>query len=221
MSTATKLVKGLLASAKPRAPKRRAIEAPVALPRPTTDGGMPLMRALGLRRSQREFLPGALTPQEISDLLWAACGVNRPESRGRTAPSALDAQEIDLYIAMEGGLYLYEPFLHATSLVSREDARDVTGYQDFVDSAPVDLVYVADLGQMRRLSPDQQITYSAVSAGAMAQNVYLYCASAGLATVVRGWFDRVSLARTLGLGEHEHIVVAQTVGRPPIASRVY
>lgn len=221
MSTATKLIKGLIGATRPRSAQARGVGPVIALPPAVIEGGMPLMQALGLRRSQRDFLPDGLTLQELSNLLWAACGVNRPAIRGRTAPSALNAQEIDVYVATKDGLYLYDPFNHALLPVSSEDARNVTGYQDFVDSAPVDLVYVADLALAQGLSPDQQVAYPAVAAGAIAQNVYLHCASVGLATVVRGWLDRLALARALGLGEDKHIVVAQTVGRPSGASRVY
>jgi nitroreductase len=126
----------------------------------------------------------------------------------------MGAQEIDVYCAMAGGLYIYDPRAHSLSLVSAVDARRVTGHQDFVDDAPLDLVYVADQTHMAAVPNSQREAYSAVAAGAIAQNVYLYCASAGLATVVRGWFDRHALTTALGLGEHERVVIAQTVGYP-------
>lgn len=147
-------------------------------------------------------------------MLWAAFGISRAEGNGRTAPSARDAQEIDIYAAVPGGLYIYDPFAHSLTLVAAVDARNVTGYQDFVDEAPLDLVYVADHWHMSASPSEERYAYSAVAAGAIAQNVYLYCASAGLATVVRGWFDRKALSAALRLSEHEHVVVAQTVGYP-------
>lgn len=154
-------------------------------------------------------------PQRVlSDLLWAAFGVNRAEGNGRIAPSARDAQEIDVYAALQGGLYIYEPYAHSLSLVAAVDARKVTGYQDFVDEAPLDLVYVADHWHLSAAPMEERFAHSAVAVGAIAENVYLYCASAGLATVVRGWLDRAALSKALRLSEHEHVVVTQTVGFP-------
>jgi hypothetical protein len=214
MSTLTKIALSFIGRHKPDRVKARAIADSIALPRPDTHGGIPLMQALAMRCSQREFSSGALPQEMLSNLLWAAFGINRPKSNGRTAPSARDAQEIDVYAALPGGLYVYDPFAHSLSLVAAVDARNVTGYQDFVDEAPLDLVYVADHAHMSEMSSAERQAYSAVAAGAIAQNVYLYCASAGLATVVRGWLDRAALSRALRLTEHERIIVAQTVGYP-------
>jgi SagB-type dehydrogenase family enzyme len=149
----------------------------------------------------------------LSNLLWAAFGLNR-SGGGRTAPSALNAQEIDVYAALAGGLYIYDAKSHALRLIDRCDARRVTGYQDFVDEAPLDLVYVADFAHLDRLPADQRAIFSGTCAGAVAQNVYLYCASAGLATVVRGWLDRAALAKALRLSDDQHVLLAQTVGYP-------
>jgi SagB-type dehydrogenase family enzyme len=148
----------------------------------------------------------------LSNLLWAAYGINRPETGGRTAPSALNAQEIDVYVALPRGLYLYDAKAHALRLVKECDARRVTGYQDFVDHAPLDLIYVADHAHTDRVPAQLRRVYAAASAGAIAQNVYLFCAANGLATVVRGWFDRKALTAALGLGNDEEVVLTQTVG---------
>jgi nitroreductase len=126
----------------------------------------------------------------------------------------MNAQEIDVYAAFAGGLYIYESKAHVLRLVAEVDARKVTGYQDFVDEAPLDLIYVADNVHMGAVSADVRLLYSAASAGAIAQNVYLYCASAGLATVVRGWFDRTALAAALKLSADEQVLLTQTVGYP-------
>lgn len=214
MTTLTKVALSFIGQLKPDRVKTRAIAQSVLLPRPHTQGGLPLMQALAKRRSVREFSPGPLPQQMLSDLLWAAFGINRAEGNGRTAPSARDAQEIDIYAALPGGLYIYDPFAHSLTLVAAVDARNVTGYQDFVDAAPLDLVYVADHGHMSASPSEERYAYSAVAAGAIAQNVYLYCASAGLATVVRAWFDRAALSKALRLSEHEHVIVAQTVAYP-------
>ncbi|RPI46656.1 MAG: SagB/ThcOx family dehydrogenase [Betaproteobacteria bacterium] len=214
MSTLQKVALSFIGRLKPERVKIRATAKSIPLPRPNVQGGMPLMEALAKRRSIREFSPDPLPPRVLSDVLWAAFGVNRAAANGRTAPSARDAQEIDIYAAMAGGLYVYDPFAHNLSLVAAVDARKVTGYQDFVGEAPLDLVYVADHWHLSAAPAEERFAYSAVAAGAIAENVYLYCASAGLATVVRGWLDCAALAQALRLSEHEHVVIAQTVGYP-------
>jgi SagB-type dehydrogenase family enzyme len=186
----------------------------VELPPPDTHGGMPLMQALALRHSTREFRPDPLSPQELSNLLWAADGINRPREHEHTAPSAMNAQEIDLYAALPDGLYRYDAERHALVLTERADVRRVTGMQDFVDDAALDLVFVADHARMKLVPAQSRAQFAAASAGAMAQNVYLFCASAGLAAVVRAWFDATALATAMHLAEKQHVVLAQTVGRP-------
>jgi nitroreductase len=173
---------------------------------------MPLMSALSSRQSLREFAPDPLPEQVLSDLLWAAGGINRHEVDGRTAPSAMNAQEVLLYVAMPQGLFLYEPKPHALQRVVDSDVRRVTGNQDFVDTAPLDLVFVADHSRMKLVPAGQRQTYAHATAGAMAQNVYLYCASEGLATVIRAWFDRDALARAMGLQADHQLLLSQTVG---------
>lgn len=199
------------------APASGLPQARVELPPPERSGGMPLMQALGLRRSERAFAPSPLPVQTLSNLLWAADGINRPDIHEHTAPSAMNAQEIVIYAALEDGLYRYHAEAHGLELVAHADARAVTGLQDFVDAAPLDLVYVADHDRMKLIPASRRLHYAAVCAGAIAQNVYLYCASAGLATVVRGLFDEAALGAALGLGRDQHIVLTQTVGIPASA----
>ena len=184
----------------------------MVLPPARRSGGLPLMEALAARRSERAFAPQALEGQVLADLLWAAAGVNRPDEGGSTAPSAMHAQEIDLYAALPTGLYRYEPQEHRLALAIDSDVRRVTGYQDFVDDAGLDLVCVADNRRMGRVPAAHREAYASCAAGAMAQNVYLFCASAGLATVLRAWFDRPALAHAMGLGDDEQVLFAQTVG---------
>jgi SagB-type dehydrogenase family enzyme len=186
----------------------------IELPPPERTGGEPLMSALSRRRSERSFQKTPLPLPTLSNLLWAAFGINRPETGDRTAPSALNAQEVDVYAAMAEGLYIYAPKTHSLRLVAEVDARAVTGYQDFVDEAPLDLVYVADRGHTLAAVANHEQLYAAVCAGAVAENVYLYCASAGLSTVVRALFDRKALASALRLGKHEEVLLTQTVGYP-------
>lgn len=213
MSTLTKMALGLMGQLHGQ-PASGDVLAVMELPPPQTSGGLSLVEALRRRRSSREFRPDALAPQQLSDLLWAACGVNRPDEGGRTAPSAMNAQEVDLYVALPQGLYRYAPRRHALELMRAEDVRRVTGYQDFVDSAALDLVFVADHGRMKTVPAAQRESYASVAAGAMAQNVYLYCASAGLAAVVRAWFDRHALAQAMGLTPDQQLLLTQTVGLP-------
>jgi SagB-type dehydrogenase family enzyme len=213
MSTLTKLTLGMMGRLRAEPPRGKA-QKTVSLPAPITEGGAPLMDALRRRRSEREFLPDALPDQELSNLLWAAFGVNRPETGGRTAPSALNAQEVTLYVALPDGTYRYAAAKHRLELVSAEDVRRVTGYQDFVDDAPLDLVLVADHSRLPMVPVAQRHVYAAAAAGAIAQNVYLYCASAGLSTVIRGWVDRNALSDALGLPHDHEVLLAQTVGYP-------
>ena len=212
MSTLTKLALGMMGKLRPK-PAIGDAAPRIALPVPQKDGGMPLMEALARRHSAREFAASELPLSVLSDLLWAANGVNRPK-RGRTAPSALNAQEIDLYLALPSGAYLYDPDEHALRLVAGADLRRVTGYQDFVDEAPVDLVFVADHGRMKLVPAHLCESYASVAAGAVSQNVYLFCASSGLATVIRAWIDRDAIADALGLNHDQQVLLSQTVGYP-------
>ena len=176
-----------------------------------TDGGKPLMQALKDRRSSRTFSDKEISDQILSNLLWAGFGINRPDSGLRTAPSARNMQEIDIYVAMKKGLYIYEPKQHVLKLVLREDIRAITGKQDFVAVAPLNLIYVADYSRMDKTSTDKEF-YSAADTGFISQNVYLYCASENLATVIRGWVDKEALAKAMNLDPEQRIILAQTVG---------
>lgn len=213
MNTLTKLALGLMGQLKPKAATENAA-ATWTLPPPDLNGGRPLMQALRERQSLRDFSTQALTEQALAELLWAAAGMNRPALGGRTAPSAMNAQEVDLYAALPQGLYLYEPKSHALQLTVARDVRGVTGYQDFVDLAALDLIYVADHSRMHLVPAAQRAAYAHAAAGAMAQNVYLYCASSGLATVVRAWFDRHALSQAMGLSADHQLLLSQTVGVP-------
>jgi SagB-type dehydrogenase family enzyme len=186
----------------------------VRLPPPQTEGGKPLMQALKERHSTREFSPEALPPQVLSNLLWAAAGVNRPESGQRTFPSARDWREIDVYVATGEGMYRYDAKANALQPVVARDLRALTGVQYFVAMAPINLVYVADFDRMEGAAAEQKEFYAATDAGFIAQNVYLFCASADLATVVRGSVERDALAKAMGLASRQRIMLAQTVGYP-------
>jgi SagB-type dehydrogenase family enzyme len=175
---------------------------------------MPLMQALMNRHSTREFSSQKLSPQVLSNLLWAAFGINRPGEGKRTAPSAMNWQEIDIYVATADGLYVYDAKGNKLDPVLAEDVRGATGTQAFVKDAAANLVYVADLAKTGRASSSDRDTYVAADVGFIAQNVYLFCASEGLAVVVRGSVDRASLAKVMKLRPDQRILLAQTVGYP-------
>lgn len=182
------------------------------LPDPATKGGMPLMEALAKRQSVRSFSEKELPQQVLSNLLWAAWGVNRPATGQRTAPSAHNRQPIDLYVITAKGAYLYEAKSHGLTQVAEGDLRKLAGRQDFVYTAPVNLVFVEDTA--RSGNDPQAAVWSGVTAGAISQNIYLFCASEGLATVVRGWVDHEPLAKALQLKPTQRVILAQTVGYP-------
>ena len=167
---------------------------PIELPKPDTIGGKPLMQVLKNRHSDREFSTDTLPWPVLSNLLWAACGINRAESGKRTAPSAVNWQEVEVYVATAHGLYLYDPAKHVLQAVLAEDIRDKTGVQPFVKEVPINLIYVADLAKITRASDTDKAFYSAADAAFISENVYLFCASEGLATVVRGSVVRSGLA---------------------------
>jgi SagB-type dehydrogenase family enzyme len=186
----------------------------IKLPQPRLEGGKPLMQTLAARASSREFSSAELPLQVLGDLLWAADGINRAESGKRTAPSAVNWQNIDIYVALKSGLYLYDVKAHSLKPVLDQDVRAATGKQEFVKDVPLDLVYVADFSKINRGTDEDKNFYSAAHTGFISQNVYLYCASEGLATVVRGMLDRESLAKTMNLRPDQKIIFAQSVGYP-------
>ena len=185
------------------------------LPAPRKEAGKPLMQALQLRRSIREFSPRPLPPQLLSDLLWAAYGINRP-SGDRTAPYWRHIMVIDVYAAMADGVWLYDPKQHALHPHLGTDIRAQTGLQDFVATAPLNLVYVAHGERMKDISPEERRLYGSVDAAFAGQNVYLFCASEGLATVFRGGIDHQKLNQAMRLENEEFVTFAQTVGYPQI-----
>lgn len=187
---------------------------PIQLTKPQTAGGKPLMEALAKRQSTRSFDARKLPAQTLSNLLWAANGINRPESGKRTAPSAMNRQEIDVYAAMADGLYLYNAKEHRLDPVLAEDVRASAGEQPFVKTAPVVLIYVSDQGRMKKAPQESKDFYSATDAGFVSQNVYLYCASEGLATVVLGWVDKPALAKAMKIRDDQKIILTQPVGYP-------
>ena len=187
---------------------------PIQLLKPQVDKGRPLMQVLKDRSSSRSFSKENLPLQVMSNLLWAAFGVNRPETGKRTAPSAVNWQEIDIYVATSDGLYVYDAKAHMLKPILSKDIRAMTGRQDFVKDAPVNLIYVADYSRVGTSTKEDNDLYSAADTGFIGQNVYLYCASEGLVTVVRGSIDRQALAQVMKLRPDQKIILAQSVGYP-------
>jgi len=186
----------------------------IKLPSPQLEKGKMLMQALKERKSSRSFSSRRLPLHVLSNLLWAACGINRPASGKRTAPSAVNWQEIDVYLADQEGLFLYDAKDHALKPILQKDIRALTGKQAFVAEAPVNLIYVADFSKMGGDSAEEKGFYSAVDTGFISQNVYLYCASEGLSTVVRGSVDRDALSQIMKLSSKQKVMLLQTVGYP-------
>ena len=181
----------------------------IDLPAPQKTGGLPLMEALAKRATVRALDTKALAPQQISDLLWAAFGINRPDGH-RTAPSARNWQETDLYLLLPSGAYLYDAPPHRLNQVGAEDIRAAGGGQ----SAPAILLFVADLAKLGGSNIEGKKNTANIDTGYISQNVYLYCASAGLATGFRGSADRPALMAKLKLREDQLIIGAQSVGYP-------
>ncbi|MBN2320252.1 MAG: SagB/ThcOx family dehydrogenase [Acidobacteria bacterium] len=189
----------------------------IKLPPPQKEGGMPLMKALSLRKSTRgDFGPDTpLSMQTISSLLWAADGINRPGTNHRTAPSAVDWQNIDIYLTTADGLFLYDAQKHELKVLGKEDVRAVAGQQDFVPGAPLNLIYVADFDKAKfgdQVAPTAE-TWSFAGVGFIAQNVYLFCASENLACIVRAMADGDAIAKALKLRPNQKFILAQTVAR--------
>ncbi len=185
----------------------------IQLMRPQPGSGSPFMQLLWKRMSARDFSPEPLPLEVLSNLLWAAFGINRPDGR-RTAPTASNRQEIDIYVAAANGLYLYDAKANVLNSVLFEDIRAMTGRQPFVRDVAVNLVYVADYSKMGTVSNEDKILFSADATGAISQNVYLFCASEGLAARVRANMDKPALAKAMKLREDQKIVLAQSVGYP-------
>ena len=186
---------------------------PIPLPAPVKTGGMPVMEALALRATSRDFAPTPLNSQQMSNLLWAAFGINRKDGK-RTAPSSMDRQEIELWLLTPEGVQVYDAKNHQLVPVLKEDLRALGGRQAFVKDAPLTLVFVADHARLGSGQDAEKERTAAIDTGFISQNVYLFCASEGLATGVRTWVDTEALGKRLGLSPHQHITAAQSIGFP-------
>jgi SagB-type dehydrogenase family enzyme len=192
-------------------PNLNAQKAPadIQLPDPKIEGGMPLMEALKNRATIREYSDKALDNQQLANLLWAACGVNRPDGK-RTAPTARNAQQIDVYVYTEKGVYLYVAEKNLLKGVASGDHRADAAMQPFAAKCPILLVFVANYDKMKGFNDEAREFYGATDAGYVSQNVYLYCASEGLATVVLGSIHRDKIKDLLGF--NGKAILGQPVG---------
>jgi nitroreductase len=195
-------------------------EEGVALPAARQSGGRPLLEALRERRSVRDFAARELPESLLADLVWAAFGVNRAETGRRTAPSTMDLRALDVYVVTSRGAWRYDAARHARVAAGVGDLRRLTGGQEYVAVAPVALVYVADERRMERVPEAERAFYAAADAGFVGQNVYLFCASEGLGSVVHMPGDRARLASALGLAPEQKIVLVHAVGYPAGAEAV-
>jgi nitroreductase len=186
---------------------------PIQLLEPKLDQSKSLVQALKDRKTSREFAAGSLPLQTMSNLLWAAFGINRPDGK-RTAPSAYNKQEINIYVATAEGAYLYDPKGNALIPIVAKDLRALTGTQSYFKDAAVNLVYVADLARMTEAPEAEKMYLTSANTGFIAENVYLYCASEGLATVFRAGIDKPKLGEAIKLRPEQRITFAQTVGLP-------
>jgi SagB-type dehydrogenase family enzyme len=185
----------------------------IELPDPQLDKGKPLMQVFKERQSTRNYSELEISLQEMANLLWAANGINRKESGKRTVPTARNRQEIDVYMSNKEGLFRYDAQEHTLVTVHNRDIRSLTGTQAYVATAPANIIIVADLDKIGS-DRESNLQTANIDAGFVAQNIYLYCASENMATVVRGSVNRDILAVEMGLSSNQYIVVAQTVGYP-------
>ncbi len=177
----------------------------IQLPEPTRKGGMPLMEAINNRHSSREFSNATLTNQQLSDMLWVACGYNRPDKR--TVATALNRQEMSAYIVTPKAIYKYEPKENKLIHITSGDHRDVFAAQDFAKNAPLNVALVADLAKQDKKE------FAGMTVGAMSNNIYLWCASEGLNTVTRASFNQEGMKKAMKLSDTEEVLLVQTVGK--------
>lgn len=191
---------------------------PIQLPSPASSGGVPLADALARRQTAREFSPRALPLETLSGILWSAYGINRPATGGRTAPSAHNWQTIDVYVVLKSGIYLYDPKAHRLLPEAQGDHRPLAGTQDFVNTAPANLVLVARMEKTKKSAEDSDadiLSWVSIEAGTISQNAALYCAAHGLNSVLRVGVQRAALSKLLNLPPSAKIILAHTIGFPP------
>jgi len=182
----------------------------IHLPSPRKEGGKPFLDLLRERHSSRSFSQDPVDMQTLSDMLWASWGYNREMKR--TAPSSHNRQEIEIYLAMADGVYLWNAVQNVLLCVDDRDLRKSTGMQEFVGTAPVEVIFVAETSRITGKDERGVLDTVFVDTGFISENLYLFCAQAGLITVVRAMFDRAALSATLNLRPDQVITMVQSVG---------
>lgn len=184
----------------------------IKLDAPNKMRGSATMKALADRHSDREFSNKGLSLQDLSDLLWAANGINRTDGK-RTAPTAMNRQEVDVYVICQDGAYVYDAQAHALTPVAKGDFRGaIAGSQDFVKTAPVCLLMVADLKKLGDPSSEQTKLMGAVDVGIVSQNINIFCSAVGLSTVPRATMDSATLKEVLKLSDAQLPLINNPVG---------
>lgn len=190
----------------------------IQFPTVPASGGKSVIEALHQRQTIREIKQEPLPEAVLGNLLWAAFGINRPQIDHRTAPSAMNSQEIDVYVARADGVYVYDAKPHQLKPIAPGDLRGKTSGQAFGTNAPVTLILVADLSRLAKARPETRLIYANFDAGCISQNIYVFCAATGLATVVHD-LDRGPLIDALQLRPEQRIIMAQAVGWPEDKSK--
>ncbi|NDV58599.1 SagB/ThcOx family dehydrogenase [Bacteroides sp. 519] len=188
-------------------------EKVIKLPSPNMNRPSTVMNSLSERKSTREYSDKELTLADLGDMLWAANGINRPKEGNRTAPSAMNKQDVDVYVIMAKGAYLYDAANHSLNLIIEGDHRAlVAGKQDFVLQAPVSLVLVSDFSRLGEPENERVKAMGAVDVGIVSQNISIFCAAAKLATVPRASMEHATLKTTLGLTDAQSPIINHPVG---------
>lgn len=184
----------------------------IKLPEPAKEGGKPLMNCLNERHSSREFSDKEIPLQMLSDLLWAGYGINREGDGKHTIPTSMNRQNMELYAIIPQGVYRYNEKANELELIQAGNHMSAAGKQDFVGTSKLNIIVVSDMEKLGDGSPEVKAMTAGIHAGSIIQNIYLYCASAGLNAVVRAWFDQEALAGTLRLTGNKQVILAQTIG---------
>ena len=185
----------------------------ITLNAPSKQRGTDIMETFAKRQSYRSYSTKELSLQDLSDVLWAANGINRPAKGMRTAASAMNFQDIDIYVCTKDGAYFYDPKGNKLNLIIAEDLRKVVaGGQDYVLDAPVSLVLVSDFSKMNNGNSEQCHLFGALDAGIVSQNISIICAGLGLATIPRASMDKVTLSKKLKLKTNQVLYLNHPIG---------
>jgi nitroreductase len=180
----------------------------IKLNNPNTKRGLPVMEALSQRASVKEWSEKKLNLQDLSDLLWASNGINRPDESKRTAASALNAQDVDVYVVMEEGSYLYDAKMQELTAVAKGDFREAAGKT----TAPVVIVLVSDISRFKSGEVASKLNWAALDIGIVSQNIALFCAGTGLKTRPRVSMDVAKIKSVLKLSDSQYPMLNHPVG---------